>query len=81
MLIFEGNYLLLDRAPWHDLAPLWDITVSLAIDEEMLTRRLVQRWLDHGLSASEALARAESNDLPNGRAVLRECRRADYQLV
>ncbi|MCA0850671.1 nucleoside/nucleotide kinase family protein [Salipiger thiooxidans] len=81
VLIFEGNYLLLDRAPWHDLAPLWDITVSLVIDEGMLTRRLVQRWLDHGLSASEALARAESNDLPNGRVILRESRRADYRLV
>ncbi|MEI4472283.1 phosphoribulokinase [Frigidibacter sp. MR17.24] len=78
LLIFEGNYLLLDRPGWRDLAPMWDLTVALAIDEAVLTRRLVARWRHHGLDPDAARARAEGNDLPNGRVVLRESRAADY---
>ncbi|MEI4487495.1 phosphoribulokinase [Frigidibacter sp. MR17.14] len=80
LLIFEGNYLLLDRPGWRDLAPLWDITVALRIDEDVLTERLVRRWTDHGLDPAAALARAEGNDLPNGRTVLRESIAPDYVL-
>lgn len=68
--IFEGNYLLLDEDPWRALHPFWDATVALQVPEAVLRARLVDRWITHGLSAKDALARAEGNDLPNARRVL-----------
>lgn len=68
--IFEGNYLLLDEDPWRELHPLWDATVALQVPEAVLRARLVERWVAHGLSPEDALARAEGNDLPNARRVL-----------
>lgn len=77
VILAEGNYLLLDQAPWHQLQPLFDLTVSLSVPEEILQQRLLQRWLDHGLTEEAALARAEFNDLPNARLVINESIRAD----
>lgn len=70
MVIVEGNYLMLDEAPWRALAPLWDLAIFLDAPETELRARLVRRWLDHGLGAEAALARAEANDLPNARRIL-----------
>ena len=47
--VVEGNYLLLRDAPWNGLSPLWDLTVFLDVPEAELERRLVDRWLHHGL--------------------------------
>lgn len=69
-VIVEGNYLMLDEAPWRALAPLWDLAIFLHAPEDELRARLVRRWLDHGLGAEAALARAEANDLPNARRIL-----------
>ncbi len=71
-LIVEGNYLMFDEDPWRELAPLWDMAVFLDATEDELRDRLVRRWREHGLDESEALARAEENDLPNARRVLAE---------
>lgn len=68
--VVEGNYLLFDEPPWRDLRPLWDLTVWTAPNEDILRDRLVQRWKDHGLDPVAALARAETNDLPNARRIL-----------
>lgn len=72
LLVVEGNYLLLDAAPWSLARPLYDLTVALDVPEAELERRLVQRWLDHGHDPESAKARALSNDIPNARRVLRE---------
>ena len=77
VILAEGNYLLLDQAPWQQLQPLFDLTVSLSVPEAVLQQRLLQRWLDHGLTAEAALARAESNDLPNARLVINKSIPAD----
>lgn len=69
IVLVEGNYLLLDRPGWSGLRQLFDFTVFLDVDEAELSRRLVQRWLDHGLNLADATIRAESNDLPNARLV------------
>lgn len=68
ILIVEGNYLLLDRAPWTEAAPLFDLTVFVEVPEEELVRRLTERWRHHG--RADAAAWIESNDLPNIRTVL-----------
>lgn len=66
-ILVEGNYLLLNRPPWADLAPIWDLSIQLDVPLDMLRNRLVKRWLDHGHTHPEALARAEGNDLANAR--------------
>jgi pantothenate kinase len=70
LVIVEGNYLLLDRPPWDRLAGLWDLSVAIEVPLAELERRLVGRWLAHGLERGAAEARARGNDLPNAELVL-----------
>jgi pantothenate kinase len=79
-LIAEGNYLLLDKAPWREMADLFDMTVMLTASPEQLRQRLIQRWIDHGLSVGDATARALGNDIPNAELVLACSRPADIVL-
>jgi pantothenate kinase len=80
LVIVEGNYLLLDAAPWSDLSSVFDRTLLLTADLETLRRRLVRRWLDHGHDPDAAAARAEDNDLANARLVLAQSRAPDLLL-
>ncbi|PKP68432.1 MAG: hypothetical protein CVT82_15315 [Alphaproteobacteria bacterium HGW-Alphaproteobacteria-4] len=81
VIVVEGNYLLFERTPWGDLAPLFDVTVFLDVPEAILRDRLLARWRDHGLPAAEADAKVEGNDLPNARAVIEGSLPADYRMV
>lgn len=78
LILAEGNYLLLDADPWRQLRPFFDATVSIDVPEEELRRRLRARWVGHGLSESEIVAKLEDNDLPNGRLVIASGSSADY---
>jgi pantothenate kinase len=69
-VIAEGNYLLLDRPPWSDLANLFDVTVMVTVPEEVLRERLAERWRSYELPAEQVTAKVEENDLPNGRLVV-----------
>lgn len=80
-VIVEGNYLLLDESPWYGLSPLFDLTVWLDVPSSELERRLVQRWLDHGLSPEEARLRAFTNDLPNAERVITGRRQPDVTIT
>ncbi|MDH3453183.1 MAG: nucleoside triphosphate hydrolase [Gammaproteobacteria bacterium] len=77
IVVSEGNYLLLDVEPWNELHALFDLTVYVDVPEAELLRRLVQRWLDHGLPPAQAEARARSNDLRNARLVVEHSVAAD----
>lgn len=77
IVLIEGNYLLLDDAPWAALAGFWDVSVMLEVPEPVLQARLVARWLHHGLDPLSAEARALGNDLPNARIVRARSRPAD----
>lgn len=77
VLILEGNYLLLDEAPWTGLAPLLDETLFLSVPEEVLRARLTARWVGYGLDAEGIRAKLEENDLPNARLVIARSRPAD----
>ena len=79
LVVVEGNYLLLDEPPWDALAPQFDRTLFVEIDEAELARRLVARWLHYGLGLEGAWLRAESNDLPNARLVLARARPSDVR--
>lgn len=70
VVICEGNYLLFDEDPWRELVPLWDLTARLDVPLPELRARLIQRWLDQGLSRAAATRRAEGNDVPNARRIL-----------
>lgn len=70
-VVVEGNYLLFDAPGWRDLSEFWDVGVFLEVPERVLQDRLLARWREHGFAENAALEKAEGNDLPNARAVLR----------
>ena len=76
-IIVEGNYLLFDQPGWRELAAFWDISIRLAVPEDLLRVRLVQRWRDHGLAEEAAQDRAERNDMANARRILAAALPAD----
>ena len=65
IVLVEGNYLLLDAPGWRDMQSFWDLTIAIDVPRAELERRLVQRWIDHGLSLEQATKRVHGNDLPN----------------
>jgi pantothenate kinase len=69
IIVVEGNYLLLARAPWNSLGPCFDVTVMIDVPEAVLRARLTARWQGYGLSPAEIDAKVDGNDLPNGRMV------------
>jgi len=77
IVVVEGNYLLLDLAPWAALAPYFDRTIFIDVPENVLRERLIRRWLEFGFDADAARARAEGNDLVNARLVMTSSRAAD----
>lgn len=77
ILIVEGNYLLLNDAPWPDLAPLFDLTIWIDVPEAELDRRLLVRWAHYGKTPEEARAWIDGNDMPNIRRVVSGSRPAD----
>jgi pantothenate kinase len=80
VLVVEGNYLLLDEQPWSRLHAMFDLTVMVDASEDLLRRRLVERWRGYGLTPAEIEAKVEGNDLPNGRKVISNSRPADLVL-
>lgn len=76
-ILVEGNYLLLDEAPWQRLEPLFDFTIFVDAPREELERRLVERWREHGRSDDDARNWIDSNDMPNIDRVLAARRKAD----
>lgn len=77
ILLVEGNYLLVDEAPWSALRALFDLTIAVDLPLEELEKRLVRRWRDHGYDPDAALTRALSNDMPNAHFVLSHSRQPD----
>jgi pantothenate kinase len=80
ILIVEGNYLLLNEAPWPDLAPLFDLTIWIDVPEAELDRRLLARWAHYGKTPVEARAWIDGNDMPNIRRVVAGSRPADLMI-
>ena len=81
VLIVEGNYLFLKEPPWADLKTYWDETIFINPGKEALEKRLIDRWLEHGLDAEAAKTRALSNDIPNAHYVLENSLDAHIQIT
>ncbi|MDP9807556.1 pantothenate kinase [Rhizobium tibeticum] len=79
-IIVEGNYLLFSQGKWAELEDIFDYSVMLAPPIEVLEERLWARWRGYKLSEEEANAKVYGNDLPNGRLILGNRRRADVTL-
>ncbi len=79
-IIAEGNYLLLNQGKWAELEDLFDFAIMLAPPIPVLEERLWARWRGYQLSEEAARAKVYENDLPNGRFILENRRRADVTL-
>ncbi|KAI0596352.1 P-loop containing nucleoside triphosphate hydrolase protein [Biscogniauxia sp. FL1348] len=74
LVVFEGNYVCLDRGTWREAAALMDRRWFVDVDFEVARRRLVRRHVAAGIAADEreAARRADENDLVNGREIVGE---------
>ena len=80
IVLVEGNYLLLDEAPWSGLAPLFDFSIFVSPSMEKLERRLTARWQGYKLDASGIDWKLNGNDLPNARLIVENSRPADLTI-
>ncbi|MCA1491103.1 nucleoside triphosphate hydrolase [Sinorhizobium alkalisoli] len=77
IILVEGNYLLLDEAPWNGLAGAFDYSIFIDPGIDVLERRLLERWYDHGYGDEPAREKAFGNDIPNARRVIGSRRPVD----
>ena len=80
ILVTEGNYLLLNEAPWTDLGAFYDLTVIVEVPEGELDRRLRDRWAFYGKTPEAARAWIDGNDMPNIRRVTQGSCQADITI-
>ena len=80
IILVEGNYLLLDQAPWQTLSPLFDLRVMLEVPVATLRSRLEARWRDLGHDAAEIASKVDGNDLPNARLVIETTSKMEFIL-
>lgn len=81
LIVAEGNYLLLDAAPWSDLRAAFDRSAFLDVPMDDLTRRLTSRWEGYGLGGAAMVEKMEGNDLPNARTVITKSAPADVAVT
>ena len=77
IVLVEGNYLLLDDAPWTQLAGLFDAVAYLDVADEVRVGRLVERHVAFGRSRSEAFDFVRRSDEANARRIQPGRSRAD----
>ncbi|ROT35495.1 P-loop containing nucleoside triphosphate hydrolase protein [Sodiomyces alkalinus F11] len=72
LLVFEGNYVALDKPLWRDAARLMDELWFVEVDFDVARRRLIKRHVAAGIASDEADAdkRARENDLVNGQEIV-----------
>ena len=81
IVLLEGNYLLLDKDGWRELAGFADYTIRIRAEEEMLKTRLVERKISSGTDPEAALHFVEFSDLANVRECLEYTKKADLTLM
>lgn len=79
-ILAEGNYLLLDEAPWTTLSRSFDLTIFVGPSVDVLEERLRKRWQGYGLDEAAIHAKLFENDLPNGKRVIENARPADIRI-
>ena len=70
VILVEGNYLLLEEAPWSELPDLLDESWFIACNlDEAMARVQARQVNDVGLSVAESQIRIDTNDRPNAELV------------
>lgn len=77
LVITEGNYLLLDTAPWSAVRPLLDEVWFVDIDDDVRVPRLIARHIEFGKSEDEARQWVMRSDEANAAVVAATRERAD----
>jgi pantothenate kinase len=77
LVVVEGNYLLLDRAPWSSLRASFDLVAYLVVDDDVRVARLIERHVRHGRSSEEASEFVHRSDEANAALVATTRARAD----
>jgi pantothenate kinase len=80
IILAEGNYLLLNEAPWSRLDGMFDLSIFVGPPYDLLEERLRQRWVHYGLDAAGIEWKLYGNDLPNGKRIIDNSRRADIAI-
>lgn len=80
ILFLEGNWLLLNEAPWRRLSPLADYRIMLLASPEALRGRLVDRKVRGGLTPEAAELFFKESDLKNINRMLEKRLKADLTL-
>ncbi len=72
VIVFEGNYLSLDKPPWKDAAAMMDELWFVDVDFDVARERLVRRHVKAGIAKNEEEAhrRVTENDLVNGQEIV-----------
>jgi pantothenate kinase len=72
IIVFEGNYLALNKPVWRDAAALMDELWFVEVDFEVARQRLVRRHIAAGIAENEEAAdrRVRESDLLNGREIV-----------
>lgn len=69
LVITEGNYLLSENAPWHQIRCMLDRIWYVDVDEDVLLPRLISRHVAGGKTIEQARAKVHCTDLPNAKHV------------
>jgi pantothenate kinase len=77
LVVTEGNYLLVDEAPWSAVRPLLDEAWFLEPEEEVRIERLVARHVAYGKPPAAARAWSLGTDQRNAELVQKTRGRAD----
>ncbi|HEY2520001.1 MAG TPA: nucleoside/nucleotide kinase family protein [Streptosporangiaceae bacterium] len=77
LIVTEGNYLLLDDPPWHEVRTLLDETWFVEIDDETRLGRLIRRHIEFGKTPEQAADWVERLDEQNARLIATTRDRAD----
>jgi pantothenate kinase len=79
LIVTEGNYLLLEQAPWSGVRALLDEAWYVEVDDQLRRERLVQRHERFGRTPEAARAWVQGTDEPNARLIEATRHRADWQ--
>jgi len=77
LVITEGNYLLLEQPPWHEVRKLLDQVWYLDVPAEILRQRLIDRAMSYGRPADHAVRHVDESDLRNAELVAQTKNLAD----
>jgi pantothenate kinase len=77
LIVTEGNYLLLDDPPWHQVRALLDETWFVEIDDEVRVSRLIRRHIEFGKTPQQAAEWVQRLDEQNARLIAATRDRAD----